>query len=87
MTRLFEVATTARRSLDALGIAGQSLLAAAALFAAMSLYGWRQGMMGQALNIGLLAVALFCVFLVLLVARGWVGPWLVDRVGGQSFER
>ena len=87
MARLSKVATRAHRSADALGPATGLLLVSTALFAAMSLYGWHQGLAADALKIGLLAVALFCVFLLLVVARGWVGPWLADRFQGVSYER
>ncbi|MWG35053.1 hypothetical protein [Halomarina oriensis] len=87
MTRLFEYTPSVRRGVGAVGAAGRVLLAATALFAAMSLYGWRRGMVGQALNIGLLAAAFFCTFLLLLLVRGWVGPWLLHRVRMTADER
>lgn len=87
MSRLSDVAATVRRSVDALGAVGWLLLAATALFGAMSLYGWSRGLAESALNVGLLAVALFCVFLLLVVARGWVVPWLAGLFKDVSYER
>ncbi|MFC5972483.1 hypothetical protein ACFPYI_14180 [Halomarina salina] len=79
MPRLPDIVTRAHHSVDALGRVGWLLLAIAGLFGVMSLYGWSQGLVEPAVNIGLLAIALFCVFLLLVVARGWLGPWLVGQ--------
>ena len=87
MARLGEVAIRVRRSVDALGRVGGLLLAAALLFGAMSLYGWSRGLVGAAVNIGLLALALFCVFVLLVVARGWLGPWLVGQFDDVQWEQ
>ena len=87
MARLGEVAIRVRRSVDALGKVGGLLFAAAVSFGTMSLYGWSRGLVEPAVNVGLLALALFCVFVLLVVARGWLGPWLVgqfDDVWGEQ---
>jgi hypothetical protein len=74
-------------SAGSLGRLGWLLGSLAATFALISVYGWSQGLTGEAARVGFLAVTTLVLLLSVVALQGWVGPWLVSRVRERPDER